>query len=236
MAARAARASSRSAEWWIATLEGSKATALPSDVMLEVLLVLAADAGGVAVPEVASIERAVFMPAYVQLAAVIVMLVHFYGGQSAPVALQLLRNRRRPAEPIARQAATSADRGHSVREAGSGLGADVANVEWLGAFAADHDGVHVVIACGVVQDERRAFGPGQPPVPPGRHGGEDRVGVAALVGEPVLESWRVLLVLDAARALLRRRVATAVARGCCARCRARTGSRRSGGCRGTPGG
>ena len=100
MAARSARASSRSAEWWIATLEGSKATALPSDVMLEVLLVLAADAGGVAVPEVASIERAVFMPAYVQLAAVIVMLVHFYGGQSAPVALQLLRNRRRVAEPI----------------------------------------------------------------------------------------------------------------------------------------
>lgn len=41
-----ARAGSRSSEWWIATLEGSKATALPSDVMLDVLVVLAADAGG----------------------------------------------------------------------------------------------------------------------------------------------------------------------------------------------
>ena len=88
-----ARAGSRSAEWWIATLEGSKATALPSDVMLDVLVVLAADAGGVAVPEVASMERAMFMPAYLQLAAVIVMLIHFYGGQAAPVTLQLLRDR-----------------------------------------------------------------------------------------------------------------------------------------------
>ena len=88
-----ARAGSRSAEWWIATLEGSKATALPSDVMLDVLVVLAADAGGVAVPEVASMERAAFLPAYLQLAAVIVMLIHFYGGQPAPVTLQLLRDR-----------------------------------------------------------------------------------------------------------------------------------------------
>ena len=89
-----ARAGSRSAEWWIATLEGSKATALPSDVMLDVLVVLAADAGGVAVPEVASMERAAFLPAYLQLAAVIVMLIHFYGGQAVPVTLQLLRDRR----------------------------------------------------------------------------------------------------------------------------------------------
>jgi hypothetical protein len=88
-----ARAGSRSAEWWIATLEGSKATALPSEAMLDVLVVLAADAGGVAVPEVASMERAAFMPAYLQLAAVIVMLIHFYGGQPAPVTLQLLRDR-----------------------------------------------------------------------------------------------------------------------------------------------
>jgi hypothetical protein len=88
-----ARAGSRSAEWWIATLEGSKATALPSDLMLDVLVVLAADAGGVAVPQVASMERASFMPAYLQLAAVIVMLIHFHGGQSAPVTLQLLRDR-----------------------------------------------------------------------------------------------------------------------------------------------
>jgi hypothetical protein len=77
----------------IATLEGSKATELPSDLMLDVLVVLAADAGGIALPEVASMERAVFLPAYLQLAAVIVMLIHFYGGQSAPITLQLLRDR-----------------------------------------------------------------------------------------------------------------------------------------------
>ena len=61
--------------------------------MLDVLVVLAADAGGVAVPEVASMERAAFLPAYLQLAAVIVMLIHFYGGQAAPSTLQLLRDR-----------------------------------------------------------------------------------------------------------------------------------------------
>jgi len=88
-----ARAGSRSAEWWIATLEGSKATALPSELMLDLLVVLAADAGGVAVPEVASMERAAFFPVYLQLAAVIVMLIHFYGGQAAPSTLQLLRDR-----------------------------------------------------------------------------------------------------------------------------------------------
>ena len=32
--------------------------------------------------------------AYLQLAAVIVMLIHFYGGQAGPVTLQLLRDRR----------------------------------------------------------------------------------------------------------------------------------------------
>jgi hypothetical protein len=88
-----ARAGSRSAEWWTATLEGSKATALPAHLVLDVLLVLAADAGGVALPEIASLERAAFLPAYLQLAAVVVTLVHFYGGQSAPVTLQLLRDR-----------------------------------------------------------------------------------------------------------------------------------------------
>src|SRR4029450_6007248 len=81
------RAGGRSAEWWIATLEGSNATALPRENMLDVLLVLAADAGGLALPEVASIERAEFASAYLQLAAVIVLLVHFYGGQAAPVTL-----------------------------------------------------------------------------------------------------------------------------------------------------
>jgi hypothetical protein len=86
-----ARAGSRSAEWWIATLEGSKATALPRDRTLDVLLLLAADAGGLALPEVGSIERAEFASAYIQLAAVIVMLVHFYGGQAAPVTLRTLR-------------------------------------------------------------------------------------------------------------------------------------------------
>jgi hypothetical protein len=88
-----ARAGSRSAEWWIATLEGSKATALPKDIVLDALFVLAADAGGVSVPEIASMERAKFMPAFVQLAAVIVTLIHFYGGQSASVTLRHLRDR-----------------------------------------------------------------------------------------------------------------------------------------------
>lgn len=87
------RVGSRSAEWWTATLEGSKATELPSDLVLDVLLVLAADAGGVSLPEVSSLERAKFVPAYLQLAAVVVMLVQFYGGQSAPVTLDLLRDR-----------------------------------------------------------------------------------------------------------------------------------------------
>jgi hypothetical protein len=88
-----ARAGSRSAEWWIATLEGSKATELPRDIVLDVLFVLAADAGGVSVPEIASVERAKFTPAYVQLAAVIVTLVHFYGGQPPTVTLRQLRDR-----------------------------------------------------------------------------------------------------------------------------------------------
>ena len=87
-----ARVGSRSAEWWTATLEGSKATALPSHIVSDVLLVLAADAGGVALPEIASMERAEVLPAYLQLAAVVVMLVQFYGRQSAPVTLDLLRN------------------------------------------------------------------------------------------------------------------------------------------------
>jgi hypothetical protein len=86
-----ARAGSRSAEWWIATLEGSKAMALPRDRALDVLLMLAADAGGLALAEVASIERAEFASAYVQLAAVIVMLVQSHGGQAARVTLQTLR-------------------------------------------------------------------------------------------------------------------------------------------------
>jgi hypothetical protein len=88
-----ARAGSRSAEWWIATLEGSKATELPRDIVLGVLLVLAADAGGKSVPEIASMERTRFMPAYLQLAAVIVTLVHFYGGQPPTVTLRQLRDR-----------------------------------------------------------------------------------------------------------------------------------------------
>lgn len=37
-------------------------------------------------------ERATFVTAYLQLAAVIVMLIHFYGGQPVPVTLQLLRD------------------------------------------------------------------------------------------------------------------------------------------------
>jgi hypothetical protein len=69
----------------------SCSAALPKDAVLDVLFVLAADAGGVSVPEIASMERAKLMPAFVQLAAVIVTLIHFYGGQPAPVTLQHLR-------------------------------------------------------------------------------------------------------------------------------------------------
>ena len=65
-----------------------------------------------------------------------------------------------------------------------------------GALAAHHVGVHVVAACGVVELERAAFGAGEPAVAPRRHRGEDRVDVAALVGEPVLVANRTLLVLD----------------------------------------
>src|SRR5205823_11404144 len=95
------------------------------------------------------------------------------------------------------RAAPSADRGHSAREAGPGRGADVANVEWLGALAAHHDGVHVVIALRVVQHERRSFRSDEPTLTPSRHSREDRIRVPALVGEPVLEARRALLVLDA---------------------------------------
>jgi hypothetical protein len=70
-----------------------EATELPRDILLDVLLVFAADAGGVSVPEIASMERAKFMPAYLQLAAVIVTLVHFYGGQPPTVTLRQLRER-----------------------------------------------------------------------------------------------------------------------------------------------
>jgi hypothetical protein len=87
------RVGSRSAEWWAATFEGSKAAELPSRLTLDVLLVLAADAGGVSLPEIASMERAEFLPAYLQLAAIIVMLIQFHGGQSALVTLDLLRDR-----------------------------------------------------------------------------------------------------------------------------------------------
>ena len=70
--------------------------ALPPDELLYVLVVLAADAGGVAVPEVASMERAEFLAAHLQLAAVIVMLIHFYGGRAAPATLRLVRDRSAP--------------------------------------------------------------------------------------------------------------------------------------------
>ncbi len=82
---------SRSAEWWTEILEGSKALALPVDVALDVLTLLAADAGGVALPEIADIERAHFASAYLQLAAVIVTLIQFHGQQLAGATLAQLR-------------------------------------------------------------------------------------------------------------------------------------------------
>ena len=87
------------------------------------------------------------------------------------------------------------------RGAGSGLGSHLGR-RGVVAFAADHDGVHVVVASGVVQHQRCAFRAGEPAVAPGRHGGEDRVGVTALLCEPVLVARRVRLVLDPAQQAL----------------------------------
>ena len=81
----------RSAEWWTEVLEGSKALALPVEVALDVLILLAADAGGVSLPEIADIERAHFASAYLQLAAVIVTLIQFHGQQPVRATLAQLR-------------------------------------------------------------------------------------------------------------------------------------------------
>src|SRR5215207_8010705 len=82
--------------------------------------------------------------------------------------------------------------------AGSRRGPYLAHVDRFRTLAAHDDGVHVVIAGGVVQDQRSAFGAGEPAVAPRRHGGEYPVRIASLVGEPVFVPRRVLLVLDPA--------------------------------------
>src|SRR5688572_24697471 len=76
-------------------------------------------------------------------------------------------------------------------------GRDLADVEVLPALAAHDDGVHVVVAAVVVQEHGRPFRSAEPAAPPGVHGGEHAIGVAALVGQPVLGSRRRGLVLDA---------------------------------------
>ena len=86
--------------------------------------------------------------------------------------------------------------------AGSGRGSYLTDVEGFVAFAADDDGVHVVLAGGVVQHQWCAFRAREPAVAPGGHGGEDRVGVAALLREAVLVAGRVRLVLDPAQQAL----------------------------------
>ena len=94
------------------------------------------------------------------------------------------------------------DRESGGRCAGSGSGADVVNIERLVAFAADDDSVHVVVAGRVVQHEGGALGTGEPALAPCGHRGEDRVRVAAFVGEAILVTGRVLLVLDATQQTL----------------------------------
>ena len=58
-------------------------------------------------------------------------------------------------------------------------------MEWFLALAADDFGVHVVVAGGVVQDQRRAFRTGQPAVTPCGHRREDGVHLSTLVGESI---------------------------------------------------
>ncbi|MEY2589354.1 MAG: hypothetical protein QOJ67_1338 [Acidimicrobiaceae bacterium] len=81
------------------------------------------------------------------------------------------------------------------RVAGTSLGANVADIEQLFALAADHDGVHVVPAGRVVQHKRGALWTDEPTLAPRGHGGEDRVRIASLLREAVVEPRRVVLVL-----------------------------------------
>src|SRR5215207_3757526 len=85
---------------------------------------------------------------------------------------------------------------------GSGQGTHVANLDRRRALAAHHDRLHVVVAGGVVQHERRSFRTGEPAVAPRGHRRQDRVGVSTLVGESILVAWRVGLILDPAKATL----------------------------------
>src|SRR3954452_13215624 len=85
---------------------------------------------------------------------------------------------------------------HRRRVAWSRLGPHFAHVEGLGAFAAHDDGVHVVIARGVVEDQGSPLRAGEPTIAPRSHGRQDRVDVPAFLGEAVLVAGRVLLVLD----------------------------------------
>jgi hypothetical protein len=55
------------------------------------------------------------------------------------------------------------------------------DIERLSALVARNDRVHVVVARGVVENERRKVAAEQPFVAEGRHTGEDRTHVAALV-------------------------------------------------------
>ena len=75
-------------------------------------------------------------------------------------------------------------------------GGHLADVEGLGTFAADDDGVHVVAAGPVVEKHRGASGAGEPAPAPCVHRRQHRIGVAPLAGQPVLVAGRVRLVLD----------------------------------------
>ena len=74
---------------------------------------------------------------------------------------------------------------------------DLSDVDRFVALAAHHDGVHVVVARRVMQYERRAVGPAEPPVTPRCHRRKDRIHLASLLGQSVLRSGRMALILDA---------------------------------------
>ena len=70
---------SRTPEWWKQTLEGSNANSVPSDEAVAILSLVAAQAGGLTLPELAPLERPALLPTYLQLSVVVAVLIHFHG-------------------------------------------------------------------------------------------------------------------------------------------------------------
>ena len=70
---------SRTPEWWNQTLEGSKVNSVASDEAVAILSLVAAQAGGLTLPELAPLERPALLPTYLQLSVVVAVLIHFHG-------------------------------------------------------------------------------------------------------------------------------------------------------------